>query len=251
MKWPFADKLGAGVARRGGLHRRSGARTMEVRSDRTPEPARERSVGSFPGGLVCHAQPETQGFLRLLRRRGPAARPLGLRRRRTAAARAAHRRRRGALGILRRHARDQALREELLPLRAVGGPEREHALRRPGSRAARSPRGGVRRLRPRPPAGHAARPSPPLRDADAAVRGGAADTRAQGPGAGGAPRRQGDRHARRTDLGERAAQSASSCSAATAAGWSARSSCSRRWRSRSARSWRAKSSGRSGRWNRR
>ena len=96
-------------------------------------------------------------------------------------------------------------------------------------------------------AGHAARPAPPLRVADAAVRGGAAGgPRAQGPGAGGAPRRQGDRHARRGDLGERAAQPAGAARALPAAGWSARSSCSRRWRSRSARSWCARSSARCG-----
>jgi len=34
--------LGKGVARRGGLQRVSEARPMEVRSDRTPQPARER-----------------------------------------------------------------------------------------------------------------------------------------------------------------------------------------------------------------
>jgi AmpD protein len=34
------DKLGGGVARRGGLQRGSEARPMEVRSDRTPQPAR-------------------------------------------------------------------------------------------------------------------------------------------------------------------------------------------------------------------
>ena len=33
---------GGGVARRGGLQRGSEARPMEVRSDRTPQPARER-----------------------------------------------------------------------------------------------------------------------------------------------------------------------------------------------------------------
>ena len=36
------NPLGGGVARRGGLQRRSGAKPMEVRSDRTPQPARER-----------------------------------------------------------------------------------------------------------------------------------------------------------------------------------------------------------------
>jgi AmpD protein len=36
------DKLGGGVARRGGLQRGSEARPMEVRSDRTPQPARGR-----------------------------------------------------------------------------------------------------------------------------------------------------------------------------------------------------------------
>ena len=41
---PSCVRTGAGVARRGGLQRRSGARSMEVRSDRTPQPARERQV---------------------------------------------------------------------------------------------------------------------------------------------------------------------------------------------------------------
>ena len=37
-------KLGGGVARRGGLHRRNELSTMEVRSVRTPQPGRERLV---------------------------------------------------------------------------------------------------------------------------------------------------------------------------------------------------------------
>ena len=37
------NTLGEGVARRGGLQRGSEARTMEVRSDRTPQPARQLS----------------------------------------------------------------------------------------------------------------------------------------------------------------------------------------------------------------
>jgi len=43
--------LGGGVARRGGLQRVSEASPMEVRSDRTPQPARERTllVLSCPG----------------------------------------------------------------------------------------------------------------------------------------------------------------------------------------------------------
>ena len=40
----FWDALGEGVARRGGLHRRNEVSTMEVRSDRTPQPARGRKV---------------------------------------------------------------------------------------------------------------------------------------------------------------------------------------------------------------
>ena len=36
--------LGEGVARRGGLQRRNEVSTMEVRSVRTPQPARERMV---------------------------------------------------------------------------------------------------------------------------------------------------------------------------------------------------------------
>ncbi len=40
----FADvehSLGGGVARRGGLHRRTEGSTVEVRSDRTPQPAQD------------------------------------------------------------------------------------------------------------------------------------------------------------------------------------------------------------------
>ena len=38
---PPAALAGEGVARRGGLQRRSEAKPMEVRSDRTPQPERE------------------------------------------------------------------------------------------------------------------------------------------------------------------------------------------------------------------
>ena len=43
---------GGGVARRGGLHRRSEASTMEVRSDRTPQPTRERFAMAMVSAAV-------------------------------------------------------------------------------------------------------------------------------------------------------------------------------------------------------
>ena len=40
----FEDALDGGVARRGGLQRRNEVSTVEVRSDRTPQPAREQGL---------------------------------------------------------------------------------------------------------------------------------------------------------------------------------------------------------------